>query len=59
MSRTRPDRPDSLAADPSWATDILVREETDDEEEDDEDKDEDEDDEDEDEDEDGNDGYSE
>jgi hypothetical protein len=55
MSRTRPDRPDSLAADPSWATDILVREETDDEEEDDEDKDE----EDEDEDEDGNDGYSE
>jgi hypothetical protein len=53
MSRTRPDRPDSPAADPSWATDVLVREETDDEEEDDEDKDED------DEDEDGNDGYSE
>jgi hypothetical protein len=54
MSRTLPGRPDSLAADPSWATDILVREETD-EEEDDEEKDEDEDDNDED----GDDGYSE
>jgi hypothetical protein len=54
MSRTLPGRPDSLAADPSWATDILVREETDEEEDNDEEKDEDED-----EDEDGNDGYSE
>jgi hypothetical protein len=55
MSRTLPGRPDSLAADPSWATDILVREETDEEEDDDEEKDEDEDDNDED----GDDGYSE
>ena len=55
MSRTLPGRPDSLAADPSWATDIFVREETDEEEDDDEEKDEDEDDNDED----GDDGYSE
>ena len=57
MSRTGPERLDSRAADPSRATNVLVREETDEEEEDDEEEDEDEDDNDEDED--GNDGYSE
>jgi hypothetical protein len=55
MSRTGPERLDSQAADPSWATDVLVREETDEEEEDDEEEDEDEDDNDED----ASDGYSE
>ena len=55
MSRTGPERLDSPAPDPSWAADVLVREEIDEEEEDDEEKDEDEDDSDED----GDDGYSE
>ena len=55
MSRTGPERLDSRAADPSWATDVLVREETDEEEEDDEE----EGDDDDDNDEDGDEGYSE
>ena len=55
MSRTGPERLDSRAADPSWAADVLVREETDEEEEDDEE----EGDDDDDNDEDGDEGYSE
>ena len=54
MSRTVPARPASRAADPSWAPDVLVREETDEEEEDDEENDDEDDN-----DEDGDDGYSE
>jgi hypothetical protein len=59
MSRTVPARPASPAADPSWAPDVLVREETDEEEEDDEENDDEDDNDEDDNDEDGDDGYSE